>query len=187
MFTSAGPGEGKSTNLSNTAIALSQLGKKVLIIDCDLRKPTQHKIFGQKRIGITNILVENLNYQEVVQNTEIINLQLLAVGPIPPNPSELLSSERFVGLFEKIKQDPAYDYILVDAPPVLAVSDTTIIAPLVDGIIFVVNTQIVKPAIAVQSKEILEKAHAKILGVVLNKIEINKEYMKYYYYYSNDS
>lgn len=104
MFTSAGPGEGKSTTVANTAVALAQSGKKVILMDCDLRKPVQHKIFGKKNRGLTNILVEEVKIEDFLQKTEIENLRILTGGPIPPNPSELLGSNKMQEVLDYLKK-----------------------------------------------------------------------------------
>ena len=120
-FTSATPGEGKSTTISNVAITMGQDGKKVLLIDCDMRKPVQHKIFGLRNIGLSNIIAMGKTFDEVVQKDVYHNLDVLACGPIPPNPSELLGSKRMQDLLDEVKDK--YDYILLDMPPILAVTD----------------------------------------------------------------
>lgn len=184
MFTSAGPGEGKSTTAANTAVALAQSGKKVLLVDCDLRKPVMHRIFGVKRMGLTNILVEESDPVELIQNTEIDNLRVLVSGPIPPNPSELLGSQRMRELLEKLKQET--DYLILDAPPVIAVTDASVLASKVDGIVLVLRAGLNRPEMAQQAKELLVKAKGTILGVILNRVEIEAEHQYYYYYYGND-
>lgn len=184
MFTSAGPGEGKSTTTANTAVALAQAGKKVILIDCDLRKPVQHKTFGKKNKGLTNILVGDLSIDAALQETEIENLRLLTSGPIPPNPSELLSTVRMQEVLNYLKGQA--DYVIVDAPPVVAVTDASVLASKVDGINLVIAAGIVRPEMAQKAKELLIKAKGHILGVILNRIEIEEEHAYYYYYYGNN-
>ncbi|MEM5770485.1 MAG: CpsD/CapB family tyrosine-protein kinase, partial [Bacillota bacterium] len=113
MFTSAGPGEGKSTVCANAAVALAQAGKQVIIMDCDLRKPVQHKIFGLKNKGLTNCIVEDLLPGELLKETEIENLRVLPSGPIPPNPSELLTSRKIQEIISSLKEQA--DYLIIDA------------------------------------------------------------------------
>ena len=183
LFTSSGPGEGKSTTLANTAVALAQSGKQVIIMDCDLRKPVLHKIFDKKNCGITNILVEEFRAEDLIQETEVENLRILTSGPIPPNPSELLGSNKMQGLFNYLKEQA--DYLLIDAPPVIAVTDACVLASRVDGIALVVNAGTVRPEMAQKAKDLLLKANGHLLGVILNRVEIEEEYANYYYYYGN--
>jgi len=184
MFTSAGPGEGKSLTAANLAITLAQTGKKVLIADCDLRKPVQYKIFKQGRSGgITNILASDSDKIAFVNETDIPNLFFLSSGPIPPNPSELLGSEKMLELLKRLKIK--FDFIVLDAPPVIAVTDACVLASKVDGIVLVLNVEKVRPEMAQKAKELLQRARGQLLGVVLNKVEIESEYHNYYYYYDN--
>lgn len=184
MFTSAGPGEGKSTTTANTAVALAQTGKKVILIDCDLRKPVQHKIFCKKNRGVTNFLVEECLVDSLIQATEIDNLRIVTSGPIPPNPSELLGSKRMLELIKCLSEQT--EYLIIDAPPVVAVTDASVLASKVDGVVLVLNSMLVKPEMAQKAKENLVKAKGNILGVVLNRVEIDDEHAYYYYYYGNE-
>jgi capsular exopolysaccharide synthesis family protein len=184
MFTSAGPGEGKSTTVANSAVVLAQAGKRVIIVDCDLRKPVQHKIFGLPNRGVTNVLIENLPATEVLQDTEIRNLRVLTSGPIPPNPSELLGSAKMERLLSELKD--AADYLIIDAPPVVAVTDACVLASKMDGVLLTVAAGMVRPEMGQRAKDLLVKANAPLLGVVLNRVEIEKEHAYYYYYYGND-
>lgn len=185
MFTSSGPGEGKSTTIANTAVALAQSGKNVILMDCDLRKPVQHKIFRKKNRGLTNILVEEVPVQDYLQDTDIENLRILTSGPIPPNPSELLGSRRMQELLDELKNQA--DYLIIDAPPVIAVTDACVLAAKVDGITLIVNSGSVRPEMAQKAKDLLIKANGHLLGVVLNRVEIEEEHAYYYYYYGSDN
>jgi capsular exopolysaccharide synthesis family protein len=185
MFTSSGPGEGKSTTIANTAVALAQSGKQVILVDCDLRKPVQHKIFGKKNRGLTNILVEEIEADRFIQDTQVENLRLLTSGPIPPNPSELLGSAKMKELIDYLKTQA--DYVIIDAPPVIAVTDASVLASRVDGVTLVVNSGSVRPEMAQKAKDLLIKANGHILGVILNRVEIEEEHAYYYYYYGSDS
>jgi len=185
MFTSSGPGEGKSTTIANTAVALAQSGKRVILMDCDLRKPVQHKIFGKKNRGITNILVEDVSADNFIQDTEIENLRILTSGPIPPNPSELLGSRKMQELMDYLKTQA--DYLIIDAPPVIAVTDACVLASKVDGITLVVNSGTIRPEMAQKAKDLLSKANGHMLGVILNRVEIEEQDGYYYYYYGSDS
>lgn len=185
MFTSSGPGEGKSTTVANTAVALAQSGKRVILMDCGLRKPVQHKIFGKKNRGITNILVEEQSPAGFIQETQVENLRVLTSGPIPPNPSELLGTRKMQELMDYLKNQ--CDYLIIDAPPVVAVTDACVLAAKVDGITLVVNSGSVRPEMAQKAKELLLKANGHLLGVILNRVEIEEEHAYYYYYYGSDN
>ena len=182
MVTSAGPDEGKSTTLANLAVAMAQAGSRVLLVDCDLRKPVQHKIFellNQK--GLTNVLVEQLKVNEAIQATRINNLSLLSSGPIPPNPSELLGSQRMNELVKFLADE--FDIILFDSPPAVAVTDAALLSAQVDGVILVLRAGVARIEMAKQVKELIEKANGKIIGTVLYGINFSGEDYHYYYYY----
>jgi capsular exopolysaccharide synthesis family protein len=185
MFTSSGPGEGKSTTAANTAVALAQSGKKVIIVDCDLRKPVQHKIFGKSNKGLTNIFAEDIPIESVIQQTQVENLYLLTSGPIPPNPSELLGGKKLVEVLDALKSQA--DYVIIDAPPVIAVTDACVLASKVDGVNLVIGAGLVRPEMAQKAKELLTKAKGHLLGVILNRVEIEQEHAYYYYYYGSDT
>ena len=184
MYTSAGPSEGKSTTIANTAVALAHSGKKVILVDCDLRKPVLHKIFDKKNQGLTNILVEHSNLNDYIQETDIENLRIVTSGPIPPNPSELLGSLKMTELLASLREQA--DMVLIDVPPVVAVTDASVMASQVDGIALVLDSGTVRPEMAQRAIELLTNANGKILGVILNRVEIDDEHAYYYYYYGND-
>lgn len=185
VITSAGPGEGKSTIIANLAVTMAQSGKKVLLIDCDLRKPSIHKKLGvSNSSGMTNLLIQKRPIDECIIETEIKNLYVITSGPIPPNPAELLGSNRMKSLLKEFEN--VFDITLIDAPPVLAVTDAQILSTISSGVIL--NTaygQTEKEAL-IKAKDLLEKIGIKILGVVLNKIPMDKSsnygkfYRKYY-------
>ena len=179
LFTSSCPGEGKSVSAANTAIALAQSGKKVILLDCDLRKPVQHLMFGRVADGLSNVIFGELPIETVVQETEQKNLLLVASGPLPPNPSEILGSSKMDLLLKNLKTK--VDYLIIDSPPVLAVSDACVLASKVDGIILVLGAGIVSSEMAQQAKESLERAKGRLLGVMINRIKIEQE--SYYGYY----
>lgn len=182
LITSTGPDEGKSLVLANLAVTLAQTGKRVLIVDADLRLPMQHKIYGMSNLqGITNVLAENVPPMDYIQETKVKGVSLLASGPIPPNPSELLGSERLGTVLAQLEE--AYDYVLVDAPPVLAVTDASLLATRLDGVIVVARAGMAQTNRAKEALQQLAGAKAKILGVVLNGIERKKGEGYYYYYY----
>lgn len=185
MFTSSGPGEGKSTTVANTAVVLAQSGKQVILMDCDLRKPVLHKIFNKENRGLTNILAEEVPAEDVLQATQVENLRILTSGPIPPNPSELLGSSKMQVLMDYLKTQA--DYLIIDAPPVIAVTDACVLASRVDGITLVINSGTIRPQMAQKAKELLLRANGHILGVILNRMEIEEEDAYYYYYYGSTS
>ncbi|HEX3047253.1 MAG TPA: CpsD/CapB family tyrosine-protein kinase [Bacillota bacterium] len=183
MFTSSGPGEGKSVTAANTGVVLAHYGKRVIIVDCDLRKPDQHQIFRKVNQGLTDVLVKGNSLTDLIQPTGVDNLDLLASGATPPNPSELLGSARMMEIITAIKSQ--YDYALFDTPPVLAVTDACVLASRVDGVVLVIAAGMVKPSTARDSKELLIKAKGELLGVVLNKALTRKDqHLHYHYYYS---
>ena len=180
-FTSNVPGEGKSTTISNIALTMAQDGKKVLLIDNDLRKPRQHKIWGLLNKGLTNMIAMGAPFDEVVQKDVFPNLDVLTSGPIPPNPSELLGSSKMNTILKEIGEP--YDYVLLDLPPILAVTDAAIVGNMADGVVLVVRSGLTVPEEAKESKKRLEAGHANILGVVLNGVPTEKKGYGYGYYY----
>lgn len=182
MVTSSGPGEGKSTTAANLAVVFAQLGKKVLIVDADLRKPTVHHTFGiNTHIGFSTVLTKQADLTSAIVKTEEKDLYVLPSGPIPPNPSELLSSKSMEQFIADVKT--VFDYIIFDTPPLLAVADPQILANQCDGAILVVYSEKTVREHAVKGKEMLENVKSKLLGVVLNHKELQKN--DYYYYYGN--
>ena len=185
LFTSAGPGEGKSSTVANLAIAFTLAGKSVLVIDADLRNPTQHRIFGLNNVeGLSTTLVENVSVLSQVQAGVRENLDVLTSGPIPPTPAELLGSKRMKQLLHDASQ--AYDLVLIDSPPTIAVTDSSILAQSVDGVVLVLAAGRVRQDYALRAKEQLEKVGAKIIGTILNKVEIQSNEHYYYYYYHEE-
>lgn len=180
MVTSAGPSEGKSITTANLAVVYAQQGKKVLLIDGDLRKPTIHYTFRLDNLkGLSNILVGETNLTEAISLSDIDNLDLISCGPIPPNPAELLASKKMQQMLTEASD--MYDLILFDTPPILAVTDAQILANICDGSILVTRSKITENEAATKAVEQLQSAQAKILGTVLNDRE--KKEANYYYYY----
>src|SRR5699024_3119377 len=140
LITSAAPSEGKSMTTANLAVVYAQQGKKVLLIDADLRNPTVHYTFRLDNLqGLSTILVGESSFEEGISSTDIENLDVISCGPIPPNPSELLASQRMQAVLEKAKS--FYDVVIFDTPPVLAVTDAQILANIVDGSLLVVRSR----------------------------------------------
>lgn len=182
LFTSTGPQEGKSYIVANLAISMSQAGKRVLIIDADLRNPSQHKIFGLlNNTGLTTTLAENESAFASILKTPHQGLDILKSGPIPPNPAELLESQRMRKILHEMTRE--YDFVLIDSPPVMAVTDAAILAQFVDGVILVLASGKVRRDYALLAKQQLEKVGAKILGMVINKVKMEFNETKYYSYY----
>lgn len=181
VFTSARQKEGKSTTIANTAIAMAQSGQKVLIIDCDLRKPRMHKLFKvSNEEGVVSVVVNDRKVSDVCHSVEgVDNLHVMTSGPIPPMPSELLGSVKFRKMLEDLRKE--YDYIFMDSPPVLSVTDSTILAAEVDGTILIITHGDTPIEMAKTAKKALDKVNANILGVVLTKAELKNR--GYYYYY----
>ena len=194
IVTSATPHEGKSTVIASLAIVLAQAGKKVLLMDCDFRNPTQHKLFGLENKGTTNYVATGEPLANLLQAADQANLTVLPSGPVPPNPSEILTSQKYAVLLEKLKKE--YDYILLDTPPVLPVTDASALSTKADGVLLVVASNEISPSEAKLAKTRLELAGAKIIGCVLNKVDVAPHgygygYGKYgnygyYYYYGHE-
>ena len=186
LFTSSTSSEGKTTTAVNMAIVFAQMGVKVLVVDGDLRRPRCHKILNsvKKGPGLTEVLTGQRDLQEVIQHTPVDNLSFLSSGAIPPNPAELVSSKRMQEAFTELHRN--YDYIFLDTPPVMPVSDALLFATLVDGVVLVVNGQETPKHLVREASTRLHYARAKILGVVLNKIDMDRGDYGYYYgrYYS---
>lgn len=182
VITSASHSEGKSTTASNLAIVFAQEGKRVLFIDADMRKPTMHETFKITNTrGLSNVLARQIALKVAIQSTEIENLDLMPCGPIPPNPAELLSSHSMDLLFEQALD--AYDLLIFDTPPVLAVTDSVILANKCDGTILVVDSGKTEREHALKAKEaITASTKTHLLGAVLNNIKIQKDtaYAQYY-------
>lgn len=188
-LTSCTPNEGKSTTIANLAVVLTQAGKSVLLIDCDMRNPTVHKNFNlSNKVGLSSCISMDTPLSAAVQATKVDNLYALTSGVIPPNPSELLGSERMRELLQEARE--IYDYVLIDLPPVLPVADALVLGAVVDGVVLVIESGEVKVDLARDVKKQLQHAGANILGVVLNKVRSEHHgygYSYYYYYGSKEA
>lgn len=188
LVTSSQQNEGKSTSISNLATTFASLeNKKVLIIDCDLRNPSVHKMFGVSNlIGLTDVLTGQKDIDKCIEKTKVKNLDILKAGKIPPNPSEMLLSKKMRNFMEVIKE--YYDYIFIDSPPVGIVADASILAQYSDGTILLVAANEADIEAVKVAKERLEGVNANILGAILNKFEANENSYGYYnYYYGSTS
>lgn len=184
LLTSPGPGEGKSTVGANLAIAMAQAGNRCILVDADLRKPAQHKIFGlANRTGLTNLLLGQKTLEEVLQSTAVSGLRLLASGPLPPNPAELLGSQAMQKVIAALNENA--ESVIFDAPPAVAFSDTAVLASRMDGVLLVLNAGAVPREVALRAKAALEGVRARILGVVMNNVDPAGSQGYYYYYYYN--
>lgn len=184
VFTSAVPSEGKSTTVANLAIVMGQDDKHILLIDCDMRKPVIHRRFGLLNRGLSNCFAEDLPLKEVIQADVFPNLDVVTSGPVPPNPAELLGSKKMKALLQEAAE--AYDYVFLDMPPVLAVTDAALMSSQVDGTVLILGSGDISPDEGKQAKSLLEKVHANILGVILNKVPQHHKSGYYYYYYYDE-
>jgi len=185
LVTSSGPKEGKSTSSSNLAIALSQMRSKTVLLDCDMRRPMVHNLFMVSReSGLSRYLTtDEIDIHEIIKPSGMDNLDIITAGHVPPNPSELLSSKKMDDLFAKLREE--YDYIIVDSPPIIAVTDALILSKKVDQLVLVIRVNSTEREIIEQAKSLLKNIDVKVAGVVVNGIEVKKYYSgyKYYYYY----
>jgi capsular exopolysaccharide synthesis family protein len=183
LVTSAAPAEGKTTVACTIAIALAQGGQRVCIVDCDLRRPRLHRVFGRAGdAGITNVLVGDATVEEVAKPTQVPNLWSIPAGPLPPNPADILQSERFRKLILELSEH--FDRVVIDSPPTVAVTDSAIVSNLVDGTIFVVRGGKTSRHLAAQGLRSLTDVGANVIGVVLNAVNLDSnEYGHYYHYY----
>jgi capsular exopolysaccharide synthesis family protein len=179
-LTSCVPNEGKSSISINLAVSMARDGKKVLHIDADMRKPRTYKdVTSRYNVGLSNYLSGMVELEDAIRATNIDNLDVIVCGPKPPNPAELLGTERFSQMLAVLKEK--YDYVIIDTPPLGSMIDAAIVASQTDGTIMLIEYNTVDYKKAVMVKEQLEKANARILGVVINKIP-RREYKQYYYY-----
>jgi capsular exopolysaccharide synthesis family protein len=196
MVTSPNPSEGKSLTVGNLGVVMAQAGKNVLIVDADLRRPRQHQVFGvAKNHGLTNLMLEyNVNdteaatlalFKRFIQkpSSGVSGLHILASGPIPPNPSELLGSAKMRALLRRLSTQ--FDTIILDSPPALAVTDAVLMSTQTDGVLIVLDAGRTKKAQLQQVNEMLGEVGARVIGTVLNRLSARSDGYYYYYYYQN--
>lgn len=184
LITSENPVSGKSTLSANIAITYEQAGYKTLIIDGDMRKPTQHYIFDlYNNSGLSNLIINKTTYSDSIKETRVENLTVLTAGPTPPNPSELIASSKFATIFNELLDH--YDFIVMDTPPINTVTDAQVYARIVKNCVLVIDAEKNNKNEVKKAKDLLTKADGKLLGAVLNKMPIDKN-SSYYYYYGED-
>jgi len=183
VITSAGPGEGKSTTIANLAIAFAQMDQKTLLVDTDMRRPVLQKVFKVPRVpGIADIITGSNTIEECIHETSVENLYILPSGNLPPNPSEMLGSKKMREIYQALTQQ--YDKIFFDAPPIIAVTDASLLARLCDGLVVVVKSGVTHNEALDQVQNIVQQIKLPMLGAVINAI--TPKHMKggsYYYYY----
>lgn len=186
--TSALPSEGKTLVSTNVAIALAQTGKRVLLVDADMRRPRVHKVFRvDATIGLSNLLAgqEGASIEAAVKSTQVPNLSILPSGPIPPNPAELLGSTQMAGLVQRLGE--RFDCVVYDTPPAVSVTDSAVLARTISGVLLVVRTFTTDRSVVGHARELLDTAGARLIGVILNGVDMPHGGYPYYgyYYYSN--
>lgn len=178
VVTSSVPEEGKSTTSGNLAIALAQSGNSVLLVDCDMRKPSIHKKFKiSNAAGTAELLLRKKLFEEVANNYNE-NLTIITAGKIPPNPSEMLASRAMTAFIEEMKKE--FKYIILDTPPLQAVTDAQVLSTKADGVLLVVKAGSTKREMVFNSVDLIKKVQGKVIGTVLNGVENKKN--NYYYY-----
>jgi capsular exopolysaccharide synthesis family protein len=180
VVTSAGSEEGKSTTLANLAVTMAQAGKRVILVDCDLRRPSIHQIFNAlNSSGLTDLVRdESLMANPPLQDTPVANLKLLTSGQLPPNPSELLGSRRMDEIIAALLTRT--DMLLFDAPPIIAVTDAALLSAKVDGVLLIISAGKTKREHARKARALLEKVNARLIGTVLNNVKLDSS-LQYYY------
>ena len=182
LVTSSDKNEGKTTTVSNLAVSFANLNKKVLLIDCDLRNASIHKMFKINNIyGLTDILAKDRAVDKCIQETELENLYVLTAGSTPPNPAEILSSEKMKNLIEDLKN--IYDYIFIDTPPIGLVTDAGALSSFIDGVVLVVKSESIEKKYLEETKKKLDAVDARILGAILNSYKSEQKDYNYYSYY----
>jgi capsular exopolysaccharide synthesis family protein len=189
LITSSAPTEGKTIISTNLAGSFAQINKRVLLVDCDLRKPRVHNVFNMNRHpGLVDYLFRNNTMEEIVRKTEMPNLDFIPCGTIPPNPAELLESDAMQKFIATVRD--MYDFIILDTPPVIAVTDSEILSRHVDGSILVVSADTTEMELLRRAGEILKQGKHHFIGAVLNNFVYKSSYgsyYKYYYYYSRST
>jgi capsular exopolysaccharide synthesis family protein len=183
LVTSAGPGEGKSTTAANLAVSMAQVGKRVVLVDGDLRRPSLHKLFGLDNThGLSDLFVsDSVTLDQVLQPTSIETLKVITSGTVPPNPAEMLDSRLMTQILASLRQNT--DMVILDSPPVLPVADASILGSRAAGTVLVVDSGRTRTEIARRALATLERANVKVAGIILNKMGTKQAAGYYYYYY----
>lgn len=178
LATSTAPDEGKSTTLANLAVTMAQAEQRVILVDCDLRRPSLHTLFGlENDTGLTNMILAPEDAPPPLQETGVPGLSLLTSGPLPPRPADILGSRRMEQAIARLRS--MADIVLFDTPPVIAVTDAAVLATRVDGVLLVFQAGKTRRDRARRTREVLEKVKANIVGVVLNGAELEQGYGYY--------
>ena len=182
VVTSSAPGEGKTLVATNLSVALAQANQRVLIVDGDMRKPRVHGIFKHPQApGLSNVLVGNAKPSEAVRHTKVPGLWAMPAGVIPPNPSELLGSKRFKEFVGSLGQH--FDWVIIDSPPIMAVTDSSVVAHVATGVVFVIGSEMTSRHTALRSLDQLRNANAKVVGAILNRVDLKHHGYYYSQYY----
>ena len=187
LITSTRPGEGKTTTVANLAITVAEIGKSVVLVDSDMRRPSLHYLFGiNKSPGLAEILQGKIEWADALRNPGVENLNIIPSGEIPPNPSELIGSKKMELFLNELKE--RFDVVLFDACSVLAVTDAAILAALTDGVLMVVMAEKTPREAILRALTLLKNVNSRLLGVVFNGVDIRRSHTYYYYYrYEADS
>jgi len=181
VVTSAVPEEGKTLTSCNLAIAMAESGHRVVLVDGNLRRSQVNRMFrADNRVGLSTVLTGEAQATEVLQETRVPNLQLLTAGPRPPNPAELIGSARMTAILQELIRQG--DMVIIDCPPVLAVTDPLVLAAMADGVLLVLHAGKVPYPMAQKAKAMLEQVQARLLGVVLSQVRVNGRNSDYCYY-----
>jgi capsular exopolysaccharide synthesis family protein len=188
LVTSASPREGKTTTVLNLGIIIAQTGLRVLIVDADFRHPSLQHVFnlpnGSKRSpGLSNLIAGKAQLEDVIMPTEYANLRALPAGVLPPNPSELLASQRMKALMHELREQA--DYVLLDSPPCLLYSDAYVMSRVCDGVLYVLRSGAQDKAAQRRVQKQLQQAKARMLGVIFNDVDVEETASNYAYYYQN--
>lgn len=178
VVTSPAPDEGKSTTIANLAVTMAQSGRRTILVDCDLRRPTLHELFEvDNNTGITSMVL-NENAPPSLRKTEVENLWLLPSGPKPPNPADLLGSRQIDRVLTQLKEQA--DIVLLDAPPVVGVTDAAVLGAKADGVLLIINAGKTRREHAERAKELLERARVRIIGAALTNAQSDNSLSAYY-------
>ena len=182
LVTSPAPSEGKTTVATSIAIAMAQAGQRVVLIDCDLRRPRIHRVFKLTLdVGLTSAVIEDMDVEAISRPTEVPNLSVIPAGPLPPNPAEIFHSERFKSTLSRIAE--RFDRVIIDSPPVVAVTDATVLSTLADGVLLVLRAFGTQKDLARHATRAIRDVGGNVVGAVLNAVNLDRHEYKYHYYY----